>query len=162
MGVLLLHLRTEMGASVWEQFPQLKSLPEGDALVCFVAAQCLPAGASTHHLMVWIERICRLLSVYRQCRGAFHMLSSSIEAACPHTDGSPVVLMALSSERWPTFREMFPGIKDDVVDDYGPSTTLNLPGKHIAMINRCLGNRDATFTNALTRCLAPLPCYLPL
>ena len=59
--------------------------------------------------------------------------------------------MALSSERWPTFREMFPGIKEDVVKDYGPAATLWLPGKHIAMIDRCLSNREATFTGAVER-----------
>ena len=41
MGVFLIHLRIEMGASVWDQFPQLQTLPE-EALACFVAAQCLP------------------------------------------------------------------------------------------------------------------------
>ena len=28
MGVLLIHLRVEMGADVWTRFPQLRSLPE--------------------------------------------------------------------------------------------------------------------------------------
>ena len=41
MGVLLIYLGIEMGATVWKQFPQLQTLPEG-ALACFVAAQNLP------------------------------------------------------------------------------------------------------------------------
>ena len=30
MGVLLIHLHIEMGASVWAQFPQLQTLPDGE------------------------------------------------------------------------------------------------------------------------------------
>jgi len=40
------HLRVEMGADVWTRFPQLRSLPEG-ALPHFIAAQLVPAGASS-------------------------------------------------------------------------------------------------------------------
>ena len=40
-----------MGTSVWEQFPQLQTLPE-DALADFVTAQCLPEGASRNELAV--------------------------------------------------------------------------------------------------------------
>ena len=149
MGVLLLHLQIEMGANVWQQFPQLQTLP-ANSLACFVAAQCLPESASDD-LASWTEHFRRLLAVYRQCRHAFHVLSCSIEAFELHSDGSPAILMALSSGRWPTFREMFPGIKEDVIDCYGAAATLRLPGKHIAMINRCLGNRDAAFTGALER-----------
>ena len=68
-------------------------------------------------------------------------------------DGSPAILMALSSERWPTFREMFPGIKDDDVDQYGLAAKLRLPGQHLAMISHCLSNRDAHFTEAVERFL---------
>lgn len=152
MGVLLICLRIEMGASVLEQFHQLQTLPE-DALSCFVAAQCLPDGLSKADLAAGAERYHRMMLVYRQCRHAFHSLSASIEA---HEDdsGRPAVLIALSSERWPTFREMFPGIKEDVVTGYGQAATLTLPGKHIAMIHRCLSNRDATFTGALDRFLS--------
>ena len=147
MGVLLIHLHTEMGASVWEQFPQLKTLPEV-ALPCFVAAQCLPPDSPKVNLASWSEQFHRLLLVYRQCRYAFHTLSANIEA---HADcgGSPAVLMCLSIERWPTFREMFPGILEDVVDNYGPCATLQLHGKHLAMVDRCLGNDDASFTYAM-------------
>ena len=98
MGVLLLHLEIEMGASVWTQVPQLQTLPE-DALACFVAAQSLPDVASRAELLTWVERVRRLLATYRQCRLAFHTFSTSIEAISPHADGSPSVLMALSSER---------------------------------------------------------------
>jgi thioesterase domain-containing protein len=108
MGVLLIHLRIERGASVWEQFPQLQALPE-DALADFVTAQYLPEGASQVDLSMAADRFRRLLYVYRQCRHAFHTLACNIEAIGPHPDGSPAILMALSSERWPTFREMFPG-----------------------------------------------------
>lgn len=151
MGVLLIHLRIEMGASVWEQFPQLQTIPE-EALSCFVTAQCSPAGASRNELVDWEEHFRRLLVVYRQCRHSFHWLSASIQACGPHIEGSDAaVLTVLSSERWPTFREMFPGVKVDAIEDYGPSLMLQLPGKHIAMINRCLGNHDATFTGATER-----------
>ena len=154
MGVLLLDLQIEMGASVWEQFPQLQTLPE-EALACFVAAQCFPErGMSRDSLEAWVERVRRLLCVYRQCRHAFHMLSVSDEPIAQLTDGSPVILTTLSSERWPTFREMFPGIKEDIVEQYGPSATLQLPGKHIRMINQCLGNREPAFTGAVERFLS--------
>ena len=152
MGVLLIHLRIEMGTSVWEQFPQLQTLPE-DALADFVTAQCLPEGASRNDLAVSAERFRRLLHVYRQCRYAFHTFAVHVEAVSPHMDGSPAILMALSSERWPTFREMFPGIKDDDVDQYGLAAKLRLPGQHIAMISHCLSNRDAHFTEAVERFL---------
>ena len=100
MGVLLIHLHIEMGASVWKQFPHLHTLPE-DALACFVAAQCLPEGYSLAALRVLAERFQRLLLVYRQCRYAFHVFSVNVEA---HVDdgGNPAILMALSSDRWPT------------------------------------------------------------
>jgi 3-oxoacyl-(acyl-carrier-protein) synthase/thioesterase domain-containing protein len=148
MGVLLIYQRIEMGATVWEQFPQLKTLPE-EALASFVTAQCLPAGASKEDLKEWSVRFERLLPLYRQCRHAFHMFSANIEAISRDADGSPAILMALSTERFPTFREMFPGIKHDVVDAYGPAATLRLPGKHIEMVNRCIGNQDADFTRAV-------------
>ena len=151
MGVLLLNLQVEMGASVLTQFPQLQSLPEV-ALPCFVAAQLLPSGASKADLGMWTEQYRRLMSVYRQCRHAFHTFSASIEAAARSSDGSPAVLLIQSSERWPTFREMFPGIKEDAINAYGPAASLGLSGKHIAMINRCLANLDATFADALERC----------
>jgi len=152
MGVLLIHLRIEMGATVWEQFPQLQTLPE-DALACFVAAQCVQEGSSRADLAASAEQFRRLLPVYRQCRHAFHTLSANIEAMDLNADGSPAILMALSSERWPTFLELFPGIKEDALDAYGPAATLRLPGKHVSMINRCLGNRDADFTGAVERFL---------
>ena len=95
----------------------------------------------------------RLLSVYRQCRYNFHVFSTSINSFSPAAGITPSILMALSNERWPTFCEMFPGIKEDVLEDYGLAVQLKLPGKHIAMINRCLGNRDATFTGAIKRCV---------
>ena len=36
---------------------------------------------------------------------------------------------------------MFPGVKEDALDEYGPTATVQRPGKHIAMINGCLGNQ---------------------
>ena len=151
MGVLLIHLRIEMGASVWEQFPQLQKLPE-EALACFVAAQCLPEDSGTATLRALAGRFHQLLPVYRQCRHAFHAFSANVEARADN-NGSPTILMALSSERWPTFREMFPGAKEDALAQYGPSVSMQRPGKHIEMISRCLSNRDATFTGALERFL---------
>jgi 3-oxoacyl-(acyl-carrier-protein) synthase/thioesterase domain-containing protein len=153
MGVLLMQLKFEMGASVWEQFPQLKTLPE-QALACFVAAQCLPEGASRDDLIAEAERLHRLLRVYQQCRHAFHTLSASVKAVTLQPDGSPTVLMALSSERWPTFREMFPGIKEDAIDEYGQAAVLKLPGKHLAMVGRCISNQDSDFTGAVERFLS--------
>ena len=98
------------------------------------------------------QRFHQLMFVYRQCRHAFHALSSHVVA---HADerGTPAILMALSSDRWPTFREMFPGVKEDALDQYGPAVTVQRPGKHIAMINRCLGHQDPTFTGTLERFL---------
>ena len=144
MGVLLLHLQIEMGASVWEHFPQLQTLPE-DALPHFVTAQLCPDSSSRNEVAARVEWCRELMLIYRQCRHAFHTFSASIDA---HSDGNHV-LMALSSERWPTFREMFPGITEDVVDRYGHAVTLQLPGAHIAVINRCLSNQEADFTGAL-------------
>ena len=51
---------------------------------------------------------------------------------------------------------------EDNVVAYGPAATLQLAGQHIAMVNRCLANRDADFTDALERsalrdCLNGLP-----
>ena len=108
MGVLLIHLRIEMGASVWEQLPQLQTLPE-DALAGFVAAQCLLEGSSRGSLLASTEHFGRLLAVYQQCRHAFHMFATDVEAFSAVSGSSPAVLMALSSDRWTTFREMFPG-----------------------------------------------------
>ena len=93
------------------------------------------------------------MQVYRQCRVCFHFLAVNVASVDCDMKDTPAILMALSSERWPTFREMFPGIKDDDVDRYGLAATLRLPGKHIAMINRCLSNRDANFTEAAERFL---------
>ena len=152
MGVLLLHLQIEMGATVWVQFPQLQTLPE-DSLACFVAAQFLSPSVSKEGVVACVERVHRLLLIYRQCRHAFHNFAVHVEAVSPGMDGSPAILMALSSERSSTFREMFPGIKDDNIDQYGLAAKLRLPGKHIAMINRCLSNRDANFTEAVERFL---------
>ena len=144
--LLLLLLLPPLLLQVWEQFPQLQTLPE-EALPYFVAAQCLPHGSSKGDLTALAERFCRLLQVYRQCRHAFHVLSTSIEAH-PSVSGVPAVLVATSTDRWPTFREMFPGIKEDILDGYGDAATLQRPGRHIAMIARCLSNRDADFTGA--------------
>ena len=168
MGVLLLHLQIEMGASVWEQFPQLKALPE-ESLACFVAAQCLPEGTKDD-LAAGAEHFRRLLLVYRQCRHSFHTLSVNIHAVRPDVNGVPAVLMALSSERWPTFREMFPGVKKDDVDAYGTAASLRLPGKHIAMIKHAPAAIRHTppaairHLNEATPCqphatASPTPCY---
>ena len=156
MGVLLLHLQIEMGASVWEDFPQLQSLPES-ALHCFVCAQCLPIGMPANELPSWAEHYRRLLAIYRQCRYTFHALSCCIGASRSHPSGTPAILTALSTERWPTFREMFPGIKSDDTEEYGPACVLQLPGKHIAMINRCLSNNDQEFTYAVEWCATCRP-----
>ena len=88
MGVLLIHLRIEMGASVWEQFPQLQTLPE-DALACFVTAQCLPEGSSQDDAAIWAEQFHRLLHVYRECRRAFHIFATEVEGISPLSDGGP-------------------------------------------------------------------------
>ena len=93
MGVLLIHLRVEMGASVWEQFPQLQTLPE-EALAYFVAAQCLPEGASKDDLPVFAERFRRLLLVYPHCRHAFPTLSASISPPRPNFVAPTSALMA--------------------------------------------------------------------
>ena len=148
MGVLLIFMRIEMGTDVWEQYPQLKTLPES-ALPCFVTAQLVPASASMESLLDWAEQFRRLLQVYRQCRHAFHHLSANI---CDISDGDtsqPNTLLVESVERFPTFREMFPGIKIDDLDAYGRSASLVVPGKHLEMINRCLSNKDAIFTRAV-------------
>ena len=102
MGVLVLYLKTEMGASVLEAFPQLKTLPEG-ALGYFVAAQCLEDGAvSRDDVVSWADRMCRLLPTYRECRYAFHMFSANIQPFSPDlTNEAPATLMVLSTERWP-------------------------------------------------------------
>eukprot|EP00966_Prymnesium_polylepis_P085500 1979601-Prymnesium_polylepis.1 len=113
----------------------------------------LPEGSSKDALEASAERFRRLLPVYRQCRHSFHTLSVNVDAFSDDR-ASPAVLMVLSSDRWPTFREMFPGVKEDVLDRYGPAATLELPGQHIAMINRCLGNKDAVFTGAVERFLS--------
>ena len=42
-------------------------------------------------------------------------------------------------------------MKEDILDRYGPAVTLRLPGKHIAMINRCLGHHDPAFTDTVER-----------
>ena len=146
-------MKIEMGATVWERFPQLKTLPE-EALGCFVAAQTLPEGASQADLAASMKLFHNLLLVYRQCRHAFHTLAVSIEDTPPRSDGTPAVLLPLSSERWPTFREMFPGIKEDDTHRYGPAVRLPLPGKHIEMVDRCLGNRDVAFCGAVERFLS--------
>ena len=52
-----------------------------------------------------------------------------------------------------TFRELFPGLKSDEIDSYGPAATLSLPGMHVQLVNRCLGNRDRVFTDAVERFL---------
>ena len=97
-----------------------------------------------------VKQVDLFVHIYRQCRHAFHTLSANIEVAV--SSHGPAVLMALSSNRCPTFREMFPGIKEDIVSAYGQAATLQLPGKHIAMVNRCLSNRDVIFTDAVERC----------
>ena len=48
---------------------------------------------------------------------------------------------------------MFPGVKEDALDQYGRAATVHRPGKHIEMINKCLANQDPTFTGALERFL---------
>ena len=105
MGVLLIYQKIEMGATVLEQFPQLKTLPE-EALACFVAAQCLPEGTSREGFVEWVRKFHRLLPVYRQCRRALHSFAANIEAIECDSDGGPAILMALSDERFSTFREM--------------------------------------------------------
>ena len=206
MGVLLLQLRVEMGATVWGHFPQLMTLPEA-ALPHFLAAQTVPAGFAVEELVPSAQRISRLLNVYRQCRHAFHLYSASVEAypgssgsvvegswgsvvegslgsvvegscgsavegSCGNDIGanfnssssspvdsdsnsssssSPAILMVLSSGRWPTFCEMFPGLQEDDLHRYGPAATLRLPGRHVEVVNRCLSNKDADFTGALQR-----------
>ena len=153
MGVLSVQLKIEMGASMWELFPQLKTLPK-QALAYFVAAQCLPEGTSRDDMGVGAERFRRLLPIYQQCRHALHTLAVNIEAVPSQPDGSPTVLMVLASERWPTFREMFPGIKEDTTVEYGRAAVLQLPGKHLEMVSRCIENRDDTFTGVMERFLS--------
>ena len=148
MGVLLLHLRIEMGASVWTTFPQLQTLSE-NALASFVAAQLLPQGSSKADLKALAEQCRRLLPVYRQCRRAFHAFAASIAAINPDPHAYPNILMTCSTERWPTFCEMFPGIREDDINAFGPAATLQLPGKHNETIHRCLSNQEATFTGAV-------------
>ena len=96
MGVLLIHLRIEMGADVWTRFPQLTTLPE-EALGCFVAAQCLPRGASHAEVLELASTFERMLPVYRQCRHALHTLSVNIEPFSGIESGHErAILMALS------------------------------------------------------------------
>ena len=103
MGVLLIHLKIEMGATIWTQFPQLKTLPE-EALPHFVAAQMLPADATQDDLLTLVDEFEKMLLVYRQCRHAFHMLATSIPTfASGNGQEEPALLMVLSTERWPTW-----------------------------------------------------------
>ena len=93
----MIHQRIEMGTTVWEQFPQLQTLPE-EGLGSFVAAQCLPEGSSKDDLKGWAERSNRLLPLYRQCRHAFHICAANIEPIDRDSESSPTILMALSTE----------------------------------------------------------------
>ena len=137
-----------MGASVWTQFPQLQTLPE-DALACFVAAQLLPDGSSKTDLAAHVKQVSATLHVYRQCRHAFHSFASRVQPTASSSRAAPSVLMATSSARLMTFREMFRGLKKDDVHAYGPAVRVRLPGQHIAMINRCLANEQPDFTAAV-------------
>ena len=103
--------------------------------------------------MVSVENLSRSMQVYRQCRHALHTLSANIAPTPADPDGSPAILMVLSSERWPTFQEMFPGLGEDNVNAYGPAACLRLPGKHIEVINRCLAADEANFNAAVERFL---------
>jgi hypothetical protein len=67
MGVLLLYSRIEMGTSVWEQFPQLQSLPV-NALSCFVAAQSIFECSSREEMAAHVAQAHQQMIVYRQCR----------------------------------------------------------------------------------------------
>ena len=40
--------------------------------------------------------------------------------------GEPAVLMPLSTGRWPTWLEMFPGVTEDSLSPYGPAVALRL------------------------------------
>jgi hypothetical protein len=158
MGVLLIYLKTEMGASIWTHFPQLRTLPE-EALPHFVAAQCLSREASRDDLIALVATFQKMLPVYRQCRHAFHHLATSIPCLFSEEVGqAPSVLMALSTERWPTWLEMFPGITEDALDQYGPAARLVLSGAHLHVVNRCLGNQDTSFTCAVDGFLSEWWC----
>ena len=111
---------------MWTRFPQLRSLPEG-ALPHFIAAQLVPAGASSEQdLKALVVQFERLLPVYRQCRHALHMLAANAKPFLTRGGGEPAVLMPLSTGRWPTWLEMFPGVTEDSLSPYGPAVALRL------------------------------------
>ena len=153
MGVLLIMKGVEMGANVHRQYPQLQVLPE-EALATFVACQCMDEDATWDAMETEVEQYERMLPVYRQCRYAFHTLSASIMPFVSFEDSTQIqVLKTISTGRWPTFKEMFPGVKVDDLDKYGPAATLRLPGMHLEMVARCISNRDPDFTGTVDRFL---------
>ena len=79
--------------------------------------------------------------------------TKTLEGSLWHKLSAPMsaVLMPLSTGRWPTWLEMFPGVTEDTLSLYGPAVALRLEGMHIDVLNRCLANRDAAFTEALER-----------
>ena len=153
MGVLLIMKGVEMGANVWKQYPQLQSLPE-EVLAAFIACQCMNKDSAWDTLEEEFDRYELMLPVYRQCRYSFHTLSASITPFASFEDAKQIqVLKAISTGRWPTFKEMFPGVKDDDLNQYGPAATLLLPGMHLEMVARCISNRDPDFTGTVERFL---------
>ena len=159
MGVLLIYLKTEMGASIWTRFPQLRTLPE-EALPHFVAAQCLPREGSRDDLIALVARFQKdaagVPSVPPRLPSSCHQ--HSLLVSSEEGGQAPSVLMALSTERWPTWPEMFPGITEDALDQYGPAARLVLSGAHLHVVNRCLGNQDTSFTCAVDGFLSEWWC----
>ena len=149
MGVLLIRLAIEAGADVFKRFPELQTMSE-DEIAPFVTAQCFPYETSTEKAAENLLRIQRQLQVYRHCRLSFHVLSAGVSAFRSISD-EPALLLVTSTERWPTFKEMFIGVKHDDLESYGPSIKMSRPGRHIAMINRCIGIQDAEFTGILEK-----------
>ena len=151
MGVLLIQMGYEMGMHVWKQVPQLRTLPE-KGLAGFLAAQCLPEGASKDNLVEATDRFGKLMTINRQCRYAAYLLCANI--AEYNVENSPDILMVLSTQRWETWKEVFPGIAEDDVAAYGPAVKVRIDGQHVEMVNRCLGGHDAYFTSSVERFLA--------
>ena len=151
MGVMLIRLAIESGADVFKQYPQLQSMPENE-IASFVAAQCFPNELSVEGMQRNEERVRRELRVYRHARLAFHVLSARVKPFYSSTrNNQPALLLITSADRWPTFREMFHGVKADALEPYGPAIRMERPGRHIAMINRSIGNQDEDFTDVLQR-----------
>jgi hypothetical protein len=135
---------------------EIMDLPE-DVLGLYLASKKLPS-ASRETLLAHSHLLQRKLM---SASATVYIVPQLLESTRPFSDGTtaPTILLARASEG-PIFFQLMYDADEGLpcgYEGYGPAVEMYVPGTHVSVCGRCMGNLEPTFTRAVEDMISPPP-----